>query len=118
MYIARTQAEKRELEDRIKGLEALIELMGEDQGKEQDKPNGPAPERYHGCYNVSGRRSRLRYGSDAVIILGGATVLAEILGALPDTVAGWRNYLPKRYKERLEKLLEERGYKVDRMIWR
>lgn len=77
--------------------------------------------RYHGAYNMSGRKSQLRDVAEVVLVLGGAGHLGETIeGFTPSTVAHWRsiNAIPKRHKPVFEDLLHQRGFSADHRMFR
>lgn len=81
----------------------------------------PEPQRYHGCYNLGRRAHPIRDAAEVVLILGGYKHLSETLGDISDaSIGGWakKNYVSKRYEERIRSLMAERGYTVDHRLFR
>jgi len=73
--------------------------------------------KYHGCYNITDRKTPIRTGSEVVIILGGPQVIAEALGCDPAVISKWRDYLPKRYRDQITAMMKERGFNINRRLW-
>jgi len=126
----RSEEEKRALENEIADLKVEIELLSQATKllsqaateKEQGEPQAPAsePERYHGCYNLNKRRSAVRTAGEVLIILGGQKHVAAILGVSEGTTSGWRDsdYLPKRFRDPIDEMMKERGYYVEKLLYK
>lgn len=76
--------------------------------------------RYHGCYNLTGRRALIRSVAEIFMILGGQKHLSETTGLKTSTLQPWKeiNIIPFQYKEMIEKLLAERGYFADDLLFK
>lgn len=75
---------------------------------------------YAGCYWLGSAKGRLNSVQEALIVLGGDAYLAETIGASLQTVRSWRvmGVIPPRYRNEIDRLLLERGYIVDKSIFR
>jgi hypothetical protein len=75
---------------------------------------------YAGCYWIGAAKGRLTLVQEVMIVLGGDVYLAETIGVDETTVRNWRRvgFIPPRYRSQIEDLLLERGYVVDKSIFR
>jgi ferritin-like metal-binding protein YciE len=102
-------------------LEAVTYETGNKITKLEDELEAArSQQRYHGCYNITGRRSRVRDVSAIFMILGGHHRLAELLDCQPGSISHWRegNFFPLHHKEKIDELLSERGYTADSLLFR
>jgi hypothetical protein len=123
--IARLEGEKQELAEKNYSLRATLKAVNYETGSEISKLKSEleaarSQQRYHGCYNVSGRKSHVRDVAVIFVILGGHYHLAELLGCPVGSMSHWRdgNFLPLHHREKIDELLNERGYTADRLLFR
>lgn len=119
----RSEEEKRALENEIADLKVEIELLSQAATeREQGEPQATAsePERYHGCYNLNKRRTPVRTAGEVLIILGGQKQVSNLLGVSEGTISGWRDndFLPRRFRDRIDEAMRERGYYVEKLLYR
>lgn len=113
--IAALRAENANLKAEIAALEDLLDSYPD------ASKNGREPERYHGCYNLGERKTPIKSVSEVILILGGQKHLAEALGISAGVVNGWKDtgkHLPSKFRERIDALMEERRYTVDRLLYK
>jgi hypothetical protein len=128
---AREAQEKQDLQREIASLKSQLEaaeklsILSELRLDEADRRDEAAdvpsePARYHGCYNLSKRRTPIKTAAETIAILGGPGHLSENIGVAAGTIGGWRdgNYLPKKFRGRIDELMKERGYHVDGLLYR
>jgi hypothetical protein len=122
----RNQQERQDFESEIAYLKAEIADLKEQLSSPplDAFTNVAEPVRYPGCYNIGGpkggRKARIRYVSDVILILGGEKHLSKILRVSDNTVGGWRKagFIPVRFRDQIDEMMKERGYFVDNLLYK